>query len=257
MAFSDTTLPPLRDSAARRGREIALGLLTEIGAPEFYVEQIQWVGRSRERLEESEEVAECLNQLSGVYENLGHGAGHSVKVAVDAGAVAFIESGVLGFSGPRTDRCVRLAHIAALLHDIRRKEKNHAEAGAIAAEPILRELGMADSDREAVLLAIRNHEAFRPATPAVSPEAQIVSDSLYDADKFRWGPDNFTETLWFMLESAGIPVEAMVKSYPEKIKGIEAISGTFRSATGRRYGPDFIRRGLLIGERLIAALSGL
>ncbi|MFA6450988.1 MAG: hypothetical protein WCX65_16050, partial [bacterium] len=124
-----------------------------------------------------------------------------------------------------------------------------------AADEILRELEFSAGDRAAVSFAISNHEAFRPAAVAETEDTQLISDALYDADKFRWGPDNFTETVWFMLEAAGAPVEMMVASYPEKIKGVEAVMETFRTKTGREYGPDFITRGLRIGEKMIEILN--
>jgi hypothetical protein len=43
-----------------------------------------------------------------------------------------------------------------------------------------------------IVAAIRNHEAFRKILESEDKSARLVSDSLYDADKFRWGPDNFT-----------------------------------------------------------------
>ncbi len=251
----NTEPPPLRSGAARAGMGAALRLLEEIGRPVFYSERAGDVEDSRIKLENSVEVRECFSYLRDVYENLGHGAGHSVRVAVDAGAIVSIECTRAGCDDALKDRCVRLVHIAALLHDIRRTERNHAAAGAAAAEAILRDMGFDDTDRGAVTLAISNHEAFRDPVRAATPDAQLISDALYDADKFRWGPDNFTETIWYMLEALGVPINLMVASYAEKSKGIEAVKQTFRTRTGCAYGPDFISRGLLIGEKLIKILE--
>jgi hypothetical protein len=39
------------------------------------------------------------------------------------------------------------------------------------------------------------------------------------------------------------------------MKGIEKITQTFRTPTGKEYGPDFISRGLEIGRRLYTELK--
>jgi len=39
------------------------------------------------------------------------------------------------------------------------------------------------------------------------------------------------------------------------LEGVGRIRETFRSETGRRYGPDFIDRGMKIGRRLYAELT--
>jgi len=96
--------------------------------------------------------------------------------------------------------------------------------------------------------------AFRPCRAATGPGAQLLSDALYDADKFRWGPDNFTETLWAMLASRGIPLQTLLSQFLPGLEGIPKIRESFRTPTGREYGPDFIDRGLAIGKRIHAAL---
>ncbi len=94
-----------------------------------------------------------------------------------------------------------------------------------------------------------------PADASAGRTAQLLSDALYDADKFRWGPDNFTETLWAMIAHRGIPLQALLPRLLPGIEGIGKIRDSFRTPTGREYGPDFIDRGLTIGRRLHAALT--
>ena len=84
---------------------------------------------------------------------------------------------------------------------------------------------------------------------------QLISNALYDADKFRWGPDNFTMTLWDMLEYANIDMGLFISTYHKGIKGVEEIRETFRSDTGKKYGPEFIEIGLMIGDELYRVLS--
>ena len=77
-----------------------------------------------------------------------------------------------------------------------------------------------------------------------------MSDALYDADKFRWGPDNFTVTLWKMLRFSKAPIPRLISRFPRGMKGIQRIRDTFRTATGKKYGPEFIDLGLKIGEEI-------
>ena len=144
---------------------------------------------------------------------------------------------------------------AGLLHDIRRAEKNHAERGADEAARLLTEFPIPAGECANIAGAIRNHEAFRPFRTGAGPSERLLSDALYDADKFRWGPDNFTETLWAMIIPRRIPLRALMPRFLSGLEGIRKIRGTFRTATGREYGPDFIDRGLTIGQRLYEELT--
>jgi hypothetical protein len=83
----------------------------------------------------------------------------------------------------------------------------------------------------------------------------MVSDALYDADKFRWGPENFTGTLWLMVEAHSTPPEALHRTFLEKMKGIERIKETFRTDTGKQYGPEFIDQGITIGNAIFAEMN--
>jgi hypothetical protein len=39
------------------------------------------------------------------------------------------------------------------------------------------------------------------------------------------------------------------------MRGIEKIKGTFRTATGKRYGPEFIDQGITIGNAIYEEMS--
>lgn len=71
---------------------------------------------------------------------------------------------------------------AAWLHDICKMEPNHAERGAVEAEPILATTDFPSERISAVVAAIRQHEGlFRPEdAPPLEPLAAAV---LWDADK--------------------------------------------------------------------------
>lgn len=146
-----------------------------------------------------------------------------------------------------------LVQLASLLHDIRRRVPNHARQSAILAAEILEDFPVDEAERQWIVRSIENHEAFVEPAALESEVGQLLSDALYDADKFRWGPDNFTETLWEMVSSE-IPIRALLAHFPKGMEGVRRIAGTFRSETGMKYGPEFIEIGIAIGERLYEEL---
>jgi len=148
-----------------------------------------------------------------------------------------------------------LVQSASLLHDVKRRVSDHAHKSASAAERILADFSFDKSERDCIVQSIRNHEAFVEPTPMESEEAQLLSDALYDADKFRWGPDNFTETLWEMVSPEEVPMSVLLAHFPKGMEGVERIAGTFRSRTGKDYGPEFIEIGLAIGNKLYDELT--
>ncbi len=103
--------------------------------------------------------------------------------------------------------------------------------------------------------AIANHEAFVEPKRIYSPFGQMMSDALYDADKFRWGPDNFTQTLWQMLRSSRARIAPLIRRFPKGMEGVSKIKETFRTETGKIYGPEFIELGLKIGEKIYQFLE--
>ena len=222
----------------------------ECGIPCFYTEQKTHIDTSSRLFAENPLVSSCMQILTEQADISGHGLSHSRKVARDAGAIVLIERG----SSEEVTRLVALAHIAGILHDIKRSSKDHARLGAEKAKKILRTFDLSHGEREAVVGAIRNHEAFQPCAPLADTDAQFLSDVLYDADKFRWGPDNSTERLWDIATARHVSVEDLIPYFPSGLDSLRKIRDTFRTPTGKRYGPDFIDRGLRIGERLHAAL---
>ena len=154
----------------------------------------------------------------------------------------------------QTERALLLVQLASLLHDIRRRVSDHALRSAEEAAGILKDFPLDEQEREWIVCSIRNHEAFIEPTPLGSAEGQLLSDALYDADKFRWGPDNFTETLWEMLSPDDVPMSALLAHFPKGVEGVKRIATTFRSDTGKEYGPEFIEIGLAIGQALYEGL---
>jgi hypothetical protein len=226
----------------------------EAGVPLFYREGEQAVADSRRLLSADAAVREAVRIIAEREDPLGHGLVHVEKVAVDAGAIVLIE-GAGRWNEEELRRVTLLTHLAGILHDICRKEKQHARRGAEEAQQILCGFALAPEERLAVTRAIRNHEAFQPYEELDDPAAQLISNALYDADKFRWGPDNFTETLWAMLLPRRIALQVLLPRFLPGLDSLRRIRETFRSETGRRYGPDFIDRGLVIGRKLYDALT--
>lgn len=233
-------------------RRLCLAFATAVGPPLFYEQQRLPLNTSRQAFEENETVQRCLAFVAEKGFFAGHAERHIRQVAVEAGTIILIERSGRTTTGRKRQRLCFLAHIAGVLHDIKRSEPNHAKAGALEAEAILNALDFSDEEREMVVQAIANHEAFQAHETLADPDGQLLSDALYDADKFRWGPENFTDTLWDMLAlRKGENIPLLFERFPRGMEGILRIRETFRTETGRRYGPDFIDRGLEIGRRLL------
>jgi hypothetical protein len=234
-----------------KAKTLSEKIATACGIPPFYREQKVRIDESCRLMENSPVVRACIEILTSKTTVSGHGLSHARKVARDAGAIILIERG----PSAETRRLATLAHVAGSLHDIKRSSKDHARAGAEEAEIILKGFDLTDTERAAVVDAIRNHEAFQPCTPLAAQDAQLLSDALYDADKFRWGPDNFTEMLWDIADTRNISVESLIPYFPSGLESLRKIRDTFRTATGREYGPGFIDLGLRIGETLYEELD--
>jgi hypothetical protein len=234
--------------------DLARKIADEIGVPRFYLEKEREVNLSRELFVDEPLVASAIRIVEEGTDCLGHGLVHVRKVAVDLGALILVEEGCFP-PDERVRRLVLLAHVAGLLHDIRRGQKDHAERGADEAARLLASFPIRDDECMGITDAIRNHEAFRPCRVVSGLDARLLSNALYDADKFRWGPDNFTETLWAMVIPRGIPLQMLLPRFLPGLEGVEKIRESFRTVTGREYGPDFINRGLAIGRRLHAELT--
>ena len=197
-------------------------IAAEIGPPRFYVEKARQVTLSGELFAAHPLVAAALKAVGEKAGFPGHGLVHVTKVAVDAGALALIETGG-SFVGGQAVREVLLAHLAGILHDVCRGEPDHATKGAREAQRLLHLLALPREECQQIAAAIRNHEAFHPCRPAAAGSAGLLSDALYDADKFRWGPDNFTDTLWSMLASRRVPLARLWPRFLQGLEGIERV----------------------------------
>ncbi len=233
----------------QEARKLARKIARITGPPIFYREKKREVEGSRRLFVSSPLVNECLNLVRERKDGIGHGIVHVRKVAIDAGAISLVENSIIHKNRSEVRRTVLLAHVAGVLHDIRRLEKDHARVSAGEAGALLSRFDLPKREVEAITGAIGNHEAFKPAAILEDPLARFLSDALYDADKFRWGPDNFTEMIWDMVEYRKASLDAVLKRFLKGMEGIERIRETFRTVTGKTFGPDFIDRGIKIGMK--------
>jgi hypothetical protein len=232
-------------------RKIARKIAARYPRPDFYRAHPSEFRNSRQFYHSDDAIVRLREDMVGCLDNnFGHGMGHVEKVAIDAGTLVIIESRLAGQREDVVQRNLLLAQCAGLLHDICRKETSHAEKGAETARDILRSYPLVPEEITHVCTAIRNHEAFARLERLPVRQARIISDCLYDADKFRWGPDNFNHTVWDMVGFVNPPLEVFVDHFPKGMALLKKIRGTFRSPTGRRYGPQFIDMGIAIGEEL-------
>lgn len=242
---------PLYQELQSLAQQLALAL----PQPSFYLEHASQVSRAEASLGNHEFILRCRAYLDESLLECAHGLCHCEAVARDAGTIVLIEAGQANMSSPDQERLFTASIIAGLLHDIKRREQDHAVRGSIEAEKILSKLGMDLRDRQYIADAIRNHEAFQETFDRNDAAGQLVSDALYDADKFRWGPENFTTTLWLMVDAHSTPPVALHRTFKEKMKGIEKIKETFRTDTGKRFGPEFIDQGISIGNAIYEKLT--
>jgi hypothetical protein len=219
--------------------------------PEFYVRFQAPVALARRLFYNDPELIRLRNTVRPeLQEDMGHGLFHSTRVSLDASTLICVELESERVSKERLERLMVLGVVAGLLHDIRREDENHAEAGAVEAERILQGFSLSGDEIGCVSQAIRNHEAFRESVDCGAPWRQLISDCLYDADKFRWGPDTFTHTLWHMVDHKNITPQELIERFPWGMTGILRISETFRTNTGRQFGPDIIDVGVEIGKEI-------
>lgn len=238
-SFSDVTSP---FAAYREKAKELYGAMRPLLFYEIMKNEI--ASAERKAAESSAAVFSC-ELMKGRSGALGHGFAHAQRVAIESAAIVYAECGEV----ERAEKVAEAALVAGYLHDIRRDERDHPRKGAEEAISLLK--GRCDERlSEMVAFAIRNHEAFKEPEKVSDADFMLCSDALYDADKFRWGPDNFIYTIWDMAESMGVEISAIMSRYEKGMEGVAKIKSTFRTRTGRTYGPEFINAGLAIGEAL-------
>ena len=232
----------------------AKALIARHDLPGFYEECARELEYSRQTFFDHPLIVRLRDDvIPFLYDDYGHGVEHSKKVAVEASAIILYQLREMDSGLAR--RTALLAQMAGLLHDVCRLEDDHARHGAEMAGVILADYPLELGETERIAFAIADHEAFTPRAETRDPMARLLADALYDADKFRWGPDNFATTLWKMCDYNETPVAEIVRRFPEGIAKIEEIAQTFRTPLGRTFGPEFIRLGLTVGREVYDMLK--
>ena len=234
-----------------RLREQARLIVSSFPSPDFYQDHSQAYEYSSRLFKADPEIRKLCRFVSeNLDDDFGHGLQHAIKVAIDAGALMNIEGQAAGYSESMLERRTQIVQSAGLMHDTKRKKKDHSKHGADYARAVLENYSLSYDEIEDVCRAIQNHEAFKSNVTIDTPEGALISDCLYDADKFRWGPDNFTDTLWDMVSFLNPPLSKFMARYPQGMEGLEKIKTTFRTETGKQYGPQFLDLGLAIGQKI-------
>jgi hypothetical protein len=245
-------MQPIYHQIRQRARQIILRHPT----PDFYHDHSLAYEASRQFFDSDLVIKKLLSFVAGTLEDdFGHGLMHAVKVSHDAGTLMVIEGRQSGYDKDPLFRQVCLVQTAGLLHDIKRKKKDHSAHAAAHAKKLLKKYPFSTEEIGNICGAIQNHEAFKDPIDADSPEGELISNCLYDADKFRWGPDNFQDTLWNMVSYFNPPLAKFMDGYPQGMGKLKTIKTTFRTATGKKYGPQFIDLGLAIGEELFGVIK--
>ncbi|MFO8031721.1 MAG: HD domain-containing protein [Desulfohalobiaceae bacterium] len=224
--------------------------------PSFYDHFGPELSYSREIFFDHPLLLRCAEDvLPFLHDEFGHGVEHSKNVSIESGAIILAELYHKDLALGR--HLVLLVQMAGLLHDICRLEDNHAMMGAELAPKILQDFPLSETDKEMIIFAIKNHEAFQSPDPAPDFSTHLLSSALYDADKFRWGPDNFTTTLWKICDYQEWPLEKIVERFPRGLQIISSIGDSFRTSTGQIYGPEFIQCGLQVGNYIYRRIKQL
>ena len=222
--------------------------------PLFYDHYQQELRYSKELFFGNSLILRCREDvIPFLNDDFGHGVEHSKKVAIESGAIVLGETSGWGLTQAR--HLSVLAQLAGLMHDICRLQGDHARQGAELSYTILADYPLSSADREMIAFAIANHEAFKTVQKSPDPSTDTLGGALYDADKFRWGPDNFVTTLWEICDYLEWPLEKIKARFPGGLGFVRSISDTFRTRIGRIYGPEFIDIGLELGGYIYRRLD--
>lgn len=238
----------MKNEILRRIKQESAAIKPE-SLPSFYTAMSAELASSRDTFFSHPMVLRCREDvLPFLNDEFGHGIDHSKKVAIEASALILGEAKAIGFDAAR--RLALMAMLSGLLHDTCRLEGEHASRGAELSLLILRDYPLTDDEKQMIASAVRCHEAFSPPMDFGHAQTQLLADALYDADKFRWGPDNFMTTLWEICNYQDWSLEQILDRFPAGLEMVSAVQNTFRTSSGKIYGPEFIEQGLVMGRKI-------
>lgn len=177
----------------------------------------------------------------------GFGVAHGKRVAMDAAAIVLAEPS--GLSPDERRRAALLAAMAGLLHDAMRHEEEHPERGADLCMRLLRGYALSPEERVWIAQAVALHEADLPLVENGPEAARLISGAVHDADRFRFGPDVFAATMWEYCDCDEWPLEEIAQAFARGAQRAAGCQGSFRTETGRRYGPAMLAEGQELARR--------
>jgi len=128
-------MQPIYHQIRQRARQIILRHPT----PDFYHDHSPADEASRQFFDADRVIKKLLSLVAETLEDdFGHGLIHAVKVSHDAGTLMVIEARQSGYDEDPLSRLVCLVQTAGLLHDIKRKTKDHSSHAAAHAKKLLR-----------------------------------------------------------------------------------------------------------------------
>lgn len=232
----------------------AAKLAAGLPEPPFYAACAEQLDLSRELFFDKRAILKLQEEIIPfLYDDFGHGIQHAKKVAIEAGAIIFAEIG--GENMARARRLALLAQMAGLLHDVCRMEENHAERAAEIARRTLESYPLEPAEIEAVAFAISDHAGSAPAKTTADPDARLVADALYDADLLRFGSDVFASALWEFCDYEEATPARLLDCFPQALGHIDTAARSFRTRTGKRYGPECLAQGQALGKALSERLG--
>ncbi len=189
------------------------------------------------------------DSLAFLYDDYMFGIEHSKKVAQDTAAIVLAEESNLTQGEKR--HLALLAQLAGLLHDIQHDEDNHALRSAEAVIPVLENYNLDKRDIELIGKAIAGHENHVDPGNYPDTATKLLCQALYDADKFRFGPDIFPATMWLFCDYESWSLAEIAKQFPKGIHAAKSAKHTFRTSVGKHYGPEIIEQGIGLGETML------
>ncbi|HOT20366.1 MAG TPA: hypothetical protein PLH80_01855 [Spirochaetota bacterium] len=229
----------------RKGRQFVKSCAATLPLPRFYRDNYRYISIAQWIATASSFVRYCSRCMYNKGTALGHSFYHAEKVAIESAAIVLKERG----ASEHSIHLAVLALMAGYFHDYFREMSDHPSKAAEYVQNHFYHF-IPEDDVLAISFAIQNHEAFKEHQQVDNDDLMLLSNALYDADKFRWGPDNFLYTIWDMVATLHISHNDIVMHFSEGVAHIDTIRHTFRSKTGIQYGPEFIDHGLVIAKQL-------
>ena len=130
-----------------RIRKRARQIVSKFPTPDFYKKEADAIALSHRLMEKSSHIIDLKTIVTNHLEDdFGHGLQHAIKVSQDAGSLVLVEGQRMSIPGQTLTRQVLLVQCAGLLHDIRRKKKDHAIKGAEFTEKLLQDFPLSSKE---------------------------------------------------------------------------------------------------------------